>query len=70
MTPCLSSFFWGGVLQKLVSVPNHKDTDRYLSCYSSLVVIESEVGRLAELARSHNSYLTLSLPIHTPLLGG
>ena len=35
-----------------------------------LVVVGSEVGRPAELARGPNSYLTLSLPIHTPLLGG
>ena len=28
------------------------------------------VGRLAELARGPISYLALSLPVHTPLLGG
>ena len=29
-------------------------------------LVENEVGRLAELARSTNSYLTLSLSAHAP----
>ena len=37
---------------------------------NSLVVVGSEIGRLAELAHSPNSYLTPSLTFHTPLLGG
>ena len=48
---------------------NARISDRVVLSLFSLVVVGSEVGRLAELARSPNSYLTPSLQVHTPLLG-
>ena len=45
-------------------------TPTYVVWRFSLVVVGSEIGRLAEVARGPNSYLTPSLSFHTPLLGG